>query len=126
MAVQKFSRQREAIKKYLSSTTSHPTAEIIYENIRLSYPKISLGTVYRNLNLLVEQGEILKLSCGDGSDHFDGNPLPHNHFICDCCGAVSDLDMKPIDHILETASENFNGEIKGYELQFYGICEECL
>lgn len=126
MAVQKFSRQREAIKKYLSTTTSHPTAETIYENIRLSYPKISLGTVYRNLNQLVEQGEILKLSCEGGSDHFDGNPLPHNHFICDCCGSVSDLDMKPIDHILETASENFNGKIKRYVTYFFGTCPKCL
>lgn len=126
MAVQKFSRQREAIKKYLSTTTSHPTAETIYENIRLSYPKISLGTVYRNLNQLVEQGEILKLSCEGGSDHFDGNPLPHNHFICDCCGSVSDLDMEPIDHILETASENFNGKIKRYVTYFFGTCPKCL
>lgn len=126
MAIQKFSRQREAIKTYLSNTTSHPTAEIIYENIKLSYPKISLGTVYRNLNLLVEQGEILKLSCGDGSDHFDGNPLPHNHFICDCCGGVSDLDMEPIDYIQEAASANFNGKIRGYITYFLGTCPKCL
>lgn len=126
MAVQKFSRQREAIKKYLSNTTSHPTAEIIYENIRLSYPKISLGTVYRNLNLLVQQGEILKVSCGDGSDHFDGNTSPHNHFICECCGCVSDLDMEPIEHIQEIASANFNGKIKGHVTYFFGTCPKCL
>lgn len=126
MAVQKFSRQREAIKNYLSNTTSHPTAEVIYENIRLSYPKISLGTVYRNLNLLVQQGEIIKLSCGDGSDHFDGNTIPHNHFICDCCGSVSDLDMESIDHIQEIASTNFNGKIKKHVTYFFGTCPECL
>lgn len=126
MAVQKFSRQREAIKKYLSSTTSHPTAETIYENIRLVYPKISLGTVYRNLNLLVDHGEILKLSCGDGSIHFDGNSLPHNHFICDSCGAISDLEMEAITHIDEIAALSFNGKIKGHITYFFGTCPECL
>ncbi len=126
MAVQKFSRQREAIKKYLSNTTAHPTAETIYENIRLSYPKISLGTVYRNLNLLVEQGQIVKISCGDGSDHFDGNTLPHYHFICKNCGSISDLDMPSIDHIQEIASTNFNGEITGHLTYFLGTCPKCL
>ena len=81
----KYSRQREAIKEYLHNTKEHPTADKVYVNIRKEYPNISLGTVYRNLNLLVEHGEILKLSCTDGSDRFDGNPVPHYHFVCNKC-----------------------------------------
>lgn len=125
MATTKYSRQRESIKHYLQSTISHPTADTIYHKIRKDYPSISLGTVYRNLNFLVSQGEILKLSCGDGCEHFDGNPEPHNHFICRNCGRVFDLDMEPIDHIISLASANFPGEIEGHVTYFYGKCFDC-
>ena len=93
MAVIKYSRQREAILLYLRSTKSHPTAENVYTEIRKEFPKISLGTVYRNLNLLVDQGEILRLNCGDGVEHFDAKTEPHNHFACRTCGAVIDLPI---------------------------------
>ena len=71
MAGLKYSRQREAVLVYLRSTKSHPTAEQVYQKIREEFPKISLGTVYRNLNLLADCGEILRLNCGDGVEHFD-------------------------------------------------------
>ncbi|WP_167957101.1 Fur family transcriptional regulator [Anaerosporobacter faecicola] len=125
MATQKFSRQREAIKEYLASTTCHPTADTVYLNIKKEYPNISLGTVYRNLNLLAEQGEILKISCGDGSDHFDGNVHPHYHFLCKHCGSVLDLRMESIDHINTIASASFPGQIDGHTVYFYGLCEDC-
>ena len=67
----KYSRQRESIKACLMARHDHPTADAIYASIREEFPNISLGTVYRNLNLLVELGEIRKLRCGDGADHFD-------------------------------------------------------
>ena len=67
MAAIRYSKQREAIRMYLLSTKSHPTAEAVYNNIKNEHPRISLGTVYRNLNLLVEQGEALRLDCGDGT-----------------------------------------------------------
>lgn len=125
MAALKYSRQREAIKNYLCSTTTHPTADMIYENIRLVFPKISLGTVYRNLNLLVEHGEISKISCGDGCDRFDRNPLPHNHFICTECHAVLDLEMENFDHINALANANFDGKIQGHMTYFFGKCPKC-
>lgn len=125
MAVTKFSRQRESIKNFLKATTTHPTADMVYNTLREEYPNISLGTVYRNLNFLVENGEIIRLSCGDGSEHFDGNPIPHNHFICQQCKQVYDLVMEPIDHINLIAGANFDGEIKGHVTYFYGICKQC-
>lgn len=123
----KFSRQRETIKEYLANTKEHPTADMIYMSIRETNPNISLGTVYRNLNLLVDQGEIIKISHGTGSDRFDGNPKPHYHFVCTACSCVQDIELAPgaLDHINLIASANFNGEIKGHSTFFYGHCANC-
>lgn len=126
MSVTKFSRQREAIKEYLSQTKEHPTADTVYLNIRSVHPNISLGTVYRNLNLLAEQGEILKINCRDGSDRFDGNPKPHYHFICNSCGRVIDLEMDSIEHINVIANVGFNGRVDGHVTFFHGVCPQCI
>ena len=126
MAATKYSRQREAIKDYLSHTKEHPTADTVYMHIRKTQPNISLGTVYRNLNMLAEQGEILKLDGIDESDRFDGNPLPHYHFLCNECGCVIDLEMEAIDHINVIAGAKFNGKIMGHNTFFYGVCPKCI
>lgn len=120
------SRQREEIKEFLMDRKDHPTADVIYTNLRMQDPNISLGTVYRNLNLLAEIGEIQKLRVGDGVDHFDADTSEHNHFVCQRCGRVMDLEMDSIRSILETASARFPGQIDGYNAYFYGTCEECL
>ena len=93
MAALKYSRQRESIKEFLMTQTSHPTADIIYENMKQIYPNISLGTVYRNLSLLTDLGEIRKISSVSGADHYDGRIDPHCHFICTDCGRILDLDI---------------------------------
>jgi len=126
MATLKYSRQRESIKNFLAGRMDHPTAETIYTCLRESHPHISLGTVYRNLSLLTELGEIKKISTGDGPDHFDGDTSRHHHFICRNCHQVSDMKMKSIDAIIETAAKDFNGQIDGYVTNFYGLCEKCL
>ena len=82
MKTLKYSRQRESIKACLMGRRDHPTADHVYLTIREVYPNISLGTVYRNLNLLVELGEARKLSFGYGPDRFDGDLTPHYHFVC--------------------------------------------
>lgn len=121
----KYSRQRESIKNFLMTRYDHPTAETVYMNIKESFPNISLGTVYRNLNLLAEIGEIQKLSTGIGPDRFDGNPNPHYHFICNHCGSVLDLDVSGLEHINILAGQNFTGEIEGHITYFYGKCPDC-
>ena len=83
MAGVKYSKQREMIMEYLKSTTAHPTAETVYMNVRSTNPKLSLGTVYRNLKLLSEAGEIQRLSCGDGIDS-TGKPVR-----CHSCTTLS-------------------------------------
>lgn len=121
----KYSRQRESIKSFLATRYDHPTAETVYANIQLEYPKISLGTVYRNLSLLSELGEIQKFSTGVGPDRFDGNPKPHYHFFCTSCGCVLDLEMENINHINVIAEHSFGGTIEGHITHFYGLCPDC-
>ena len=93
MPTLKYSRQREAVKEFLASRIDHPTADTVYTNLREKFPNISLGTVYRNLSLLADMGEIIKITTGDGADRFDGRITPHNHFICHKCHKVSDLEI---------------------------------
>ena len=121
----KYSKQRESNKNFLVTRYDHPTAETVYLNIRKEFPNISLGTVYRNLNLLAEIGEIQKLSPGIGPDRFDGNPAPHYHFICRHCGCVMDLTVSGLDHINILAGQDFDGEIEGHITYFYGSCPSC-
>jgi Fur family peroxide stress response transcriptional regulator len=124
----KYSRQREAIKNYLMATKEHPTADIVYLHVKEEFPNISLGTVYRNLNLLTDIGEALKIPSPDGADRFDGNALPHNHFFCTTCGRVLDLDLdiKKLEEINTSASENFDGKIESSSIAFYGKCGKCI
>lgn len=122
----KYSRQRECILNNLRSRRDHPTADMVYESVRKEQPNISLGTVYRNLAFLAGNGQILKISTGIGPDHFDGYTEPHVHFTCRYCGRVLDMDNIPDINLIDKASEQFDGEIEGYELQIFGKCGECL
>ena len=88
MPALKYSRQREAIKSFLMTRKDHPTADVVYHSLRADFPNISLGTVYRNLTLLADLGEIARLRLGDGVDHFDADTSRHYHFICSECGSV--------------------------------------
>ncbi len=121
----KYSRQREAIKDFLLTRKDHPSADIVYENVRKEFPNISLGTVYRNLTLLSDMGELLRLRVGDGIDHFDATTTPHYHFICRSCGSVIDLDMDSINSINDIANANFDGTVEGHVTYFYGTCAAC-
>lgn len=122
----KHSRQREMIKSFLMTRKDHPTADMVYMNVRQRNPNISLGTVYRNLTLLADIGEIQRLRVGDGVDHFDADTSLHYHFVCTKCGCVEDLDMDSIEEINEAASARFDGQIDGHVTYFYGTCGNCL
>ena len=122
----KRSKQRESIKKFLISRYDHPTAETVYMNIKEEFPNISLGTVYRNLSLLADIGEIQKLSNFGGADHFDGCVTPHCHFMCTACGDVLDLETDGIDDLIEKAGRNFSGKITACDIRFFGTCPKCM
>ncbi|MBQ9198936.1 MAG: transcriptional repressor [Lachnospiraceae bacterium] len=121
----KYSHQREAIVDYLKSTKSHPTAEVVYENIRLIIPNISLGTVYRNLNQLADCGRILRLCCDGKNVHYDGFTHPHCHFMCESCGNVSDMDMDFPTDLLNKAKRSKDNNINNVSIVFTGICNTC-
>ena len=122
----KHSRQRDMILEFLMTRKDHPTADVVYMNVRQQYPNISLGTVYRNLTLLADIGEIQRLRLGDGVDHFDADTSEHYHFICNDCGSVIDLEMDSIESITEIAAKHFNGYVAGHVTHFYGSCENCI
>ena len=127
MANLKYSRQRAAIKEYLSYTLEHPTADTVYLHIKEEFPNISLGTVYRNLNLLADMGEIIKISTPDGGDRFDGRIDPHYHVVCQSCGQVFDLklDEQHIQAVNELANRYFEGTIESHTTLFSGTCKAC-
>ena len=100
MATLKYSRQREYIREYVRSCKEHPTADSIYGKMKEEFPNISLGTVYRNLSLLVELGEITKISVDNGPERFDCNTKPHSHFVCTYCHCIQDMDLPEIDGLV--------------------------
>ena len=124
MAALKYSRQRESIKHYLMGRTDHPTADAVYMGVREEFPHISLGTVYRNLSLLSDLGEIYKFNA-NGVEHFDANTMPHYHFVCRHCHSVLDLDIPHMEEIDAQANQNFDGMIENHAILFYGLCPHC-
>ena len=120
-----YSRQREMMLSVLRETQSHPTATEIYKELRKRDPKISLGTVYRNLALLSENGTILRIDSDHDSVHYDGSTHLHYHFICSKCGAVSDLSVTPIN-IDALVEEETGGNVTGHTMVFYGKCKKCI
>ena len=120
----RYSKKREAILTAIRSTTCHPSAEWIYHTLKPTHPDLSLGTVYRNLALLTDLGEIIKITT-DGADRFDGHVAPHSHFICRKCHALFDIHMDDEAFIDEKAQNVFPGIIEGHTVQYFGLCEEC-
>jgi len=119
-------KQKKVILDILRSVDSHPTAEWIYNKAKEQIPDLSLGTVYRNLNLLRDNGEIMELNYGSEQSHYDGNAKNHYHFKCSQCGNIYDVDLGLIRNI-ESKAENRSGhKIEGHRLEFYGICRDCL
>jgi len=122
---QRITKQKTAVLDTLRSVNNHPTAEWLYQEARKRIPGLSLGTVYRNLNQLKDNGEITELNYGNGQSRFDGRKDNHYHFCCTACGSVMDLYMpmvKTLDTKARTAS---NCQVSGHRLEFYGICDAC-
>jgi Fur family transcriptional regulator, ferric uptake regulator len=119
-------KQRQMILEQLCRLTSHPTADDIYHMLRRQMPKISLGTVYRNLEILSEEGVIQKLNVSGTQKRFDGNPRNHYHVRCQECGRVDDVDLALSREMEEEANRSSNYEITNHRLEFIGSCPQCL
>ncbi len=121
----RMTRQRSLILSELVKVKSHPTAEELYSLVKKVMPRISLGTVYRNLEFLVESGTIRKLDSAGTVRRFDGDMSDHSHARCLSCGKVVDIFQNPIQNLaLENiAIENFS--LTSVSLEFEGICADC-
>ena len=117
--------QRRVVLEELQKLTSHPTAVELYEIVRRRLPNISLGTVYRNLELLAKTGVIQKLEFGGSEARFDGNASDHHHIQCMECGRVDDLHGLPDTLPISVSEEAGDYKILGHRLVFYGICGRC-
>jgi len=119
------SRQRDRILQLLKQTDSHPTADWVYAKLKMEFPKLSLGTVYRNMALLVTQGLIQRIPSGSTFDRFDAKTSVHYHLICESCGKVSDFNMPVNDDLEKYASRMTDFTIRWHRINFFGICPQC-
>ncbi len=118
-------KQREAILRILRSTRSHPTADSIYEEAKKEIPHISKGTVYRNLRVLQENGQVAELNLDGTVSRFEAKRQNHYHFRCERCGRVIDVD-EPVDSKLDRKVARRTGlKISYHQLEFRGLCHEC-
>ncbi|OWZ84703.1 Fur family transcriptional regulator [Natranaerobius trueperi] len=121
----RMTKQRKIILEVLKNTTCHPTADWVYDQVREELPNISLGTVYRNLKVLKEMGEIMELDYGSTYSRFDGNPKNHYHFVCNNCERVYDIDMPVKNDLTDIANDHTDHLIEYHRLEFYGMCSKC-
>ena len=122
---QRNTRQRTVVLEELKKSSCHPTAAELYEIARARMPKISLGTVYRNLEVLAENGVIQKLEISGAEARFDGNPERHYHVRCIRCERVDDGHDLPADFVQEEVQSLAGYDIVGFRLDFLGVCPDC-
>lgn len=116
------SHKREAILECIRSTDCHPAAEWVYTQVKAEIPNISLATVYRNLAQFRAEGMVRVVGHVDGEERYDCDLRPHDHFVCRCCGKITDVPV----HIVSDEDVAKVGRVDGYDVTFYGCCEECL
>lgn len=124
MLGKRYSRQRELIYEAVRESGEHPTAEMIYQRLKPSNPSLSLGTVYRNLNLLAEEGLLARMPFP--VERYDAVTDPHSHLRCEGCGRVMDLDLV-YDEALDAAAQAAEpgAEVHRHDVIFYGLCSAC-
>ncbi|MGB6972925.1 MAG: transcriptional repressor [Desulfobulbales bacterium] len=118
--------QRQVILEELQKVTSHPTASDVFDMVRKRLPRIGLGTVYRNLDLLAERGVIKKLEVGGEQKRFDGDTSPHYHIRCVKCNRVEDIFIERLGELEKSAASCCDYKILDHHVQFSGICSKCL
>lgn len=115
-------RQQQIIWRLLQQSETHPTAEELYILAKMEIPNISMGTVYRNLGQLTEEGQIRRLHFAGLPDHYDKTVRPHDHAVCVKCGRIEDVQIKSLDQVIENAPDM---DILTYELNIQCICAKC-
>jgi Fur family peroxide stress response transcriptional regulator len=120
------SRQRDRILNVLQAT-DHPTASEVYDRLKPEFPSLSLGNVYRNLNILVEQDLVDRIQAGSTFDRFEARKSPHFHFVCTNCGKIIDVDPPETIHstLNELATSQLGIVPDGHRVEYYGRCSDC-
>ncbi len=118
-------QQRRVVYETLRNTKKHPTADWLFERVRATMPKISLGTVYRNLNVLKQEGLIRELYGTDRRARYDADLSPHAHFICTSCNEIRDVETVP-DQDWRALKELVGCEVTSQRVEFMGLCPACL
>lgn len=121
----KYSHQREVILDYVKRHAVHPTADMVYSALKGEYPNLSMGTVYRNLNLLSDLGELMKIRIADGSDRFDGRTDEHYHMVCEKCARVYDLELPQLAEEIGDIAAQSGHTLTRVMLTLTGECEKC-
>ena len=124
-AMIRLTTQRQIILEELSKVKTHPTASELYDMVRKRLPRIGLGTVYRNLELMAESGMILKIEVGGTQKRFDATTDEHYHIRCSCCGKVDDIDVPVVKELVAQAAASSAYRIQGHHVEFTGICADC-
>lgn len=124
--IRRSSKKRQAVYDALCATHSHPSAEQLFSTLKPSIPELSLGTVYRNLDVLMQDGLIISVGKVNGQERYDANVKPHAHLVCSCCGKVDDFfgELKLPEY---AELESVTGwELSSHSLTYAGLCEDCV
>ncbi len=120
----RYSRQRDRIHRFVRESRAHPTAQMVYDALREESPKLSLGTVYRDLNQLADAGQLLKIALPDGGCRFDGTLQCHSHIVCERCGAVEDVTVQDA-RFGEQVERQTGYRLSTLSLVMRGVCPNC-
>ena len=121
----RMTKQRRTILEEIKKSKSHPTADKIYDLVKKKIPGISMGTVYRNLDILSGEGLVRKLELAHTQRRYDGNIKNHYHILCTECGRIDDMITMGVDDIEELLGARSHYQITGHRLKFFGLCPDC-
>lgn len=121
----RMTKQKKVILDILRNTLSHPSADWVYEQAKRMVPDISLGTVYRNLNVLRDSGEITELNYGSTYSRYDGRNENHYHFFCEKCSKLVDVSIPVYEGLDKMVQDTTGFEVRHHRMEFYGLCNDC-
>ena len=121
------SKKRLAILDAIRASSDHPSAEMLYAELKPRWPDLSLATIYRNLAFFQECGEIIRVGSVNGQERYDGRTQPHSHFICLGCGKIDDVELPDLAPgiVYRRIGQLLGAEVNYHQLTFYGHCQSC-
>lgn len=122
----RYSRQRERIYEYMCGISTHPSAEMIYRDLQGEFPELSLATVYRNIRVLEERGQLRRVAVHRGVERYDTNCSDHVHFLCDSCDAVIDIKCSALDEMVAQVQQEIGYTVQKADLILTGRCSRCV